>query len=403
MKTYQWVVVVFVSMVHFSAFTQRMDIVPFLVDLRDVYDVGYAEVGGLASAFLLGYALFQIPAGMLADRYSPKLLIFIGVSVMFAASLLFAVLEVFWLALVLRFIMGLSSAMLFSPGIKLVSTFTPSDKRGVSIGIMEGGAGLGMLMTLTVLPILSLYVDFRILFIFLSFLLLVLLISFLFLPAYNKKEVEAEKQSEGSRLKRLSLIELIKKPIVLRLVGISFFGLFGLHGFITWLPTYLETLGGFSKNQVGGIMAVTMISQIIMGPVSGKVSDWMGERRTTLIAGSIMMAVSSVWLLAFKDSGIYFAAVLIGAGISWAMAPMLTIASELIKESEGAVISIINTVGQSASAISGYVYGLIFEWTGHFQWIWFSCLLMFTIRIALSLGKLEEKGSGTSREETENA
>jgi predicted MFS family arabinose efflux permease len=391
MKMYQWVLVLFVSMVHFSAFTQRMNVVPFLVDLRSVYGVGYAEVGGLASAFLLGYALFQIPAGVLADRYSPKKLIFIGVSTMFAASLLFAVLHTFWLALVLRFVMGASSAMLFSPGIKLVSAYTPSDKRGLSIGIMEGGAGLGMLMTLTLLPILSLYVDFLTLFIALSFVLLLLLFVFLFLPKSSKKEDEGQEAAAALSSSRVSLMELVKKPVVIRLVGISFFGLFGLHGFLTWLPTYLEAIGGFSKQQAAWVMAVAMVSQIIMGPVSGKVSDWMGERKSTLIAGSVMLAASAVWLLVFEDSGIYFTAFLIGSGISWAMAPMLTIASELIKESEGAVISIINTVGQSASAISGYVFGLFFELSGHFQWIWFSCLLMFAIRIFLSLGNLEDR------------
>ncbi|TWT25358.1 MFS transporter [Planomicrobium sp. CPCC 101110] len=391
MKTYQWVLVLFVSMVHFSAFTQRMNVVPFLVDLRDVYGVGYAEVGGLASAFLLGYALFQIPAGVLADRYSPKKLIFIGVSTMFAASLLFAVLHTFWLALLLRFVMGLSSAMLFSPGIKLISAYTPRAKRGLSIGIMEGGAGLGMLMTLTLLPLLSLYVNFQTLFIALSFVLLLLLVMFLFLPKSGEGKRNEQKIGSMAGTKRIRLIDLIKKPVVIRLIGISFFGLFGLHGFLTWLPTYLEAVGGFSKQQAAWVMAVAMVSQIIMGPVSGKVSDWMEERKSTLVAGSVMLAASAVWLLVFGDSGIFFTAILIGTGISWAMAPMLTIASELIKESEGAVISIINTVGQSASAISGYVFGLFFELSGHFQWIWFSCLLLFAIRIVLSLGNLEDE------------
>ena len=61
MKFHQWIVVYFVTLIHFMAFTQRMDVVPFLIELRDVYDVGYAEVGGLVSAFLLGYAFFQYP------------------------------------------------------------------------------------------------------------------------------------------------------------------------------------------------------------------------------------------------------------------------------------------------------------------------------------------------------
>jgi sugar phosphate permease len=137
MKSYQWLVVFFVSLIHLTAFTQRMDVVPFLVDLRDVYHVGYAEVGGLVSAFLLGYALFQIPAGNLADRYSPKLLILIGVLVMLMTSIISVFVHSLLFALVLRFLMGMSSAMLFSPGIKLISSYTPKRTRG-SLG-NDGG------------------------------------------------------------------------------------------------------------------------------------------------------------------------------------------------------------------------------------------------------------------------
>lgn len=390
MKSYQWLVVFFVSLIHLTAFTQRMDVVPFLVDLRDVYHVGYAEVGGLVSAFLLGYALFQIPAGSLADRYSPKLLILIGVLVMLVTSIIFVFVHSLLFALVLRFLMGVSSAMLFSPGIKLISSYTPKRTRGSSLGMMEGGAGMGMLITLTVFPILSVYVHWKILFLSLSFLLLLILFMFIFLPSEEKKEVDPGEKS-GRNQKRIPFFQLIKKPVILRLIGIAFFGLFGLYGFLTWLPTYLESVAGFTKQKVGWIMAITMISQIIMGPVSGKVSDWMGQRETTLIIGTAMLAFSSIWLLAFKDFGIYVVVIFIGAGISWSMAPMLALATEVLSEKmEGSVIGIMNTVGQIASAISGYVFGLIFEISGHFQWIWLTCLIVFIIRIMLASKKLED-------------
>lgn len=199
MKSYQWLVVFFVSLIHLTAFTQRMDVVPFLVDLRDVYHVGYAEVGGLVSAFLLGYALFQIPAGSLADRYSPKLLILIGVLVMLVTSIIFVFVHSLLFALVLRFLMGVSSAMLFSPGIKLISSYTPKRTRGSSLGMMEGGAGMGMLITLTVFPILSVYVHWKILFLSLSFLLLLILFMFIFLPSEEKKEVDPGEKVVGIR------------------------------------------------------------------------------------------------------------------------------------------------------------------------------------------------------------
>ncbi|MCQ6268360.1 MFS transporter [Fictibacillus sp. WQ 8-8] len=383
----QWFVVLYVSFIHFIAFAHRMEVVPFFTDLKDTYQTGYAEIGGLVSAFLLGYAVFQIPAGTLADRYSPKRLILIGLLIMLSTSFLFTVTHSLLLSLFLRFLMGASSAMLFSPGIKLISSFTPKEKRGMSIGILEAAAGMGMLLTLTIFPILSVYIEWNLLFVVLTIILLPVIALFGKVPGENQPVNEG--QLERSKMPFLTLL---KNPKVLRLMGIAFFGLFGLYGFIAWLPTYLETSIGYSKQETGIIMAVTMVSQVIMAPVSGKLSDWMGQRKATLIYGSFLMTISSLWLLLFHNMGIYFVAVLIGTGISWSMAPMLTLATEVVSVNKaGSVISIMNTVGQLASAISGFVYGMMYDWFGDFQMVWLGCLIAFVIRILFCLGDLENK------------
>ncbi|KIL48485.1 MFS transporter [Jeotgalibacillus soli] len=386
MTNRQWFIVIFVSFIHFLAFSHRMEVVPFLVDLKNQYGVGYAEAGGLVSVFLLGYAVFQIPAGTLADRYSPRGLIIIGLITMMISSIIFSLTYSFYLALVLRFIMGASSAMLFSPGIKLISTFTPKEKRGVSIGVLEGAAGMGMLLTLTVFPIFSALIDWQWLYLVLSFMLLPVL--FLFLVVPMKDNGTEGKQEED--MKPGSFSELLKNKKIQRLLGIAFFGLFGLYGFLAWMPTYLESSLGYTKQETGWVMAIMMVAQIFAAPLSGKFSDFLGQRKSTLLIGSILMAVSSLWLLLLDDFWIYIVAVVIGTGISWSMAPMLALATEIVHvKIAGSVISIMNTVGQIASAISGYVYGMLYDIFGNFQIIWAVCLIAFILRIIFTLGELE--------------
>jgi predicted MFS family arabinose efflux permease len=364
MNRLQWFIVIFISFIHLIAFAHRMEVVPFLVDLTQFYSVGYKEVGGLMSAFLLGYAFFQIPAGTLSDKYSPKRLIVIGSITMNITSLLFAITDSLLLSLILRFFMGASSAMIFSPGIKLISSHTPKEKRGVSIGILEAAAGMGMLLALTIFPILSSVIRWNYLFFGLSIILLPVVLVFISVPD-GKQEVTNGNEPQISKTDFLNLFHNGK---VLRLLGISFFGLFGLYGFIVWFPTYLESSLGYTKNEVGIIMAVTMIFQVIMAPISGKISDWMGQRKMTLIFGSALMLFSSLWLLIFQSFGIYFISIIIGTGISFSMAPMLTLATEVVSVSmAGSVISVMNTVGQIASAISGYVFGSLYDFSSNFQ------------------------------------
>ncbi|MGG3468540.1 MFS transporter [Neobacillus pocheonensis] len=386
MNRFQWFIVCFVSFIHFLALSHRMEVVPFLVDLKDVYHVGYTEVGGLLSAFLLGYAVFQIPAGTLADRYSPIGLIVIGLSVMMISSIIFSVTHSLYLAFFLRFIMGASAAMIFSPAIKMISTHSPEEKRGISIGILEGAAGMGSLLTLTVFPILSAYVAWNKLFLILSILLLPTLL--LFLKITKGKSTSEMKEMNGITLK--VFWNLFKDKKILRLLGISFFGLFGLYGFLAWMPTYLETAMGYTKQQTGLIMAIMLVAQTIGAPLSGKLSDLLGERKSTLMIGSLLAAGSSLWLIFLNDQWIYFTAFVIGTAISWSLAPMLTIATEMVHVNiAGSVISIMNTVGQIGSAISGYVFGMLYDTFGSFQMIWLVSFLACLLRILFTFGELE--------------
>ncbi|PLR77034.1 hypothetical protein CU633_12510 [Bacillus sp. V3-13] len=394
MTRLQWLIVGFVSFIHFLAFSHRMEVVPFLVDLKDMYNAGFAEVGGLVSSFLLGYAAFQIPAGTLADRYSPRWLILIGLTTMMVSSIIFSLTDSLYLALILRFIMGASSAMLFSPGIKLISTFTPKEKRGVSIGILEGAAGMGMLLTLTIFPILSSFVEWNLLFLLLSLLLLPVLLLFLKIPEGESNTNE----DENKRIRPSGFFDLFKNKKIVRLLGIAFFGLFGLYGFLAWMPTYMEAAMGYTKRETGLVMAIMMIAQIIAAPLSGKISDFLGQRKSTLMIGSCLMAASALWLYILNDYLIYLVAVIIGTGISWSMAPMLALATEIVHINlAGSVISIMNTVGQIASALSGYIFGLLYDQFGTFHIIWMACLASFIIRILFTLGELENHEANNSK------
>src|SRR5579864_5948400 len=94
--------------VFFIANAQRIDVVPFFNDLRAVYHVDYAGVGGLLSAYLLGYVLAQIPAGLAADNLPARRVTITGLAAMAVASPLFGLTASYRTALVLRFLMGIA-------------------------------------------------------------------------------------------------------------------------------------------------------------------------------------------------------------------------------------------------------------------------------------------------------
>jgi len=65
---------------------QRIAVVPFFNDLRRLFHIDYTAAGGLLSAYLLGYVLTQIPAGLAADNLPTRRVIVAGLAEMIAGG-----------------------------------------------------------------------------------------------------------------------------------------------------------------------------------------------------------------------------------------------------------------------------------------------------------------------------
>jgi len=129
---------------------QRIDVVPFFTGLRVDYGVDYAGVGALLSAYLLGYVLGQVPMGLAADNLPTRRVTVAGLALMVVTSGLFALTREYWLAMLWRFLMGISGAALYSSTVKQLLTVAPS--RGTAMGVLQSGAGAGMIVGLVGLP-----------------------------------------------------------------------------------------------------------------------------------------------------------------------------------------------------------------------------------------------------------
>jgi MFS transporter, ACS family, glucarate transporter len=122
-------------------------------------------MGYIFGVFALGYALFQIPAGWLADRYGPKKALS---GVVLAWSTFTALSGAAWNAasmLVLRFLFGIGEAGAFPGATKAMYKWIPARERGIANGIFHSGARVGAAVSLFLLPFLIRLVGWRMTFI----------------------------------------------------------------------------------------------------------------------------------------------------------------------------------------------------------------------------------------------
>ncbi|HEV2438692.1 MAG TPA: MFS transporter [bacterium] len=350
--------------VFFIANAQRIDVVPFFNDLRAVYHVDYAGVGGLLSAYLLGYVLAQIPAGLAADNVPARKVTLTGLACMTVTSALFALTGRYATALALRFLMGLSGAALYSSTVKLMLGAAPN--RGAAMGILQSGAGAGTVAGLFLMPLMSAWVGVPAAFLALAVATAVVLAGCaVWLPA------GAPRRTGGEPALR-QIAGIAGRRTFVFLSASVFLALFSAYGITAWLPTYLANVFGFSRTAAGGLAAVVNVALLAASPFAGTLSDRLGTRTPVILAGFGLLVASFALLAGVHSAAaVAVSTVLAGTGLALTLPILTTLTTELFGiQRAGVAVSLNLAVGQIASTISGVLFGYVLDATRSFTLVW---------------------------------
>lgn len=113
--------------------------------MRD-FNVHAAGLGIIASAYFYSYTPMQIPAGMLYDRFGPRVLITIAVILCTLGCLFFGLTESRWFAAVGRVFMGVGSAFSFIGILILASRWFASHHYALLVGIAQALSSVGAII-----------------------------------------------------------------------------------------------------------------------------------------------------------------------------------------------------------------------------------------------------------------
>lgn len=128
---------------YFLAMLHRNGLGVAALEAQARFDVGPALLSLLPMLQLLIYVLFQIPAGLLADRLGPRYTLVIGIGAMMIGSGFFALAPNVELAVVGRFLIGLGDALVFLNVIRLAALWFPRARYALVSGLtaVVGGTG----------------------------------------------------------------------------------------------------------------------------------------------------------------------------------------------------------------------------------------------------------------------
>jgi MFS transporter, ACS family, glucarate transporter len=134
------------------AFLDRTNISVAGLQMRRDYAIDPIQLGWVFSAFLIGYAAFQIPAGWLAARIGPRLLLTLallwwGVFSVATAWVPAGSAHAITLLILVRFGLGIGEAAVYPSGNQFVSRWVPAQERGKANGLIFAGVGAGSGLT----------------------------------------------------------------------------------------------------------------------------------------------------------------------------------------------------------------------------------------------------------------
>jgi len=130
------------------AFLDRTNISVAGVQMRQEYGIDQVRLGWVFSAFLIGYALFQVPAGWLAMRFGPRkvltgALVWWGVFTALTALVPPDASHALLMLFLVRFALGIGESVVYPSGNQLLSRWIPVQERGKANGWIFAGVGAG--------------------------------------------------------------------------------------------------------------------------------------------------------------------------------------------------------------------------------------------------------------------
>ena len=265
-----------------SAFTVVYITQPVLPVLESEFAIDARTASLSVSMVVLAIALANLPFGALADRYPIKPIIVVGGGIVALTSLICAVAHHFALLIVARFVQGLFIPSLTTCIAAYLARNLPTARLNVVMGsyvaaTVAGGLG-GRLLGGWIHPPLH----WRYAFVSAS----VLVIAATLAASRWLPREDAKRKTEA---RQAGFIELLAEPGLLRMFAVAFGAFFVFSSTFNYLPFYLSKPPFAAPTEVITLMYLAYLVGIVIGPMSGKLSNRLGSG-PTMILGSLILA-----------------------------------------------------------------------------------------------------------------
>jgi MFS transporter, ACS family, glucarate transporter len=378
----RYVLVVWLMVLSAVAFLDRTNISIAGIQLSHDYGINNTRLGWVFSAFLIGYASFQIPAGLLARHLGPRRVlaaggvwwgIFTALTALVPPDIGGAIL----LLVLVRFALGAGEATMYPATSQFVERWFPVEERGKANGIIFAGVGLGSGLTPVLVTAIILHFGWRASFWF-SAAIGAAVASVWYFAARDTPErhpwvgdaeralvvsgrsIPGTKESDPAAYGKRTIpwLRILSSRSILGLTVSYFSFCYVAWMFFAWMYIYMAQVRGLNLKTSAVYAMLPFIAMTVGCLLGGVVSDWIVTRyglRTgrCLLPGMSLVATAVLLVVGSRAHSAAVAALVLacGAGVLYlAQSAFWAVSADVAGEYTGVVSGMMNMGGQIGGA-----------------------------------------------------
>lgn len=267
-----------------------------------ITDLGFSRTAGgsVFNAYLFSYIALTPLTGYLTDRFGARRVIATCAFILGLGVCLMGTVNTFWTACLSFAIVGLGATGMWTPVITVVQRWFAPNRRGLALGILSTGYGLGFATMGVAFPWIVNNFTWRYSWYFLGVAALVMVLvngillrsnpeSSGYLPWGQKEATPLIAQGDKAHPKGGFLLNVFKDR-TFWVIGLSYFFIsYSLYGITTFMVDYAQFQMGLPLSKASFLATVHGVCQVVGVLTILPLSDYLGRKKTIIISNSFIM------------------------------------------------------------------------------------------------------------------
>jgi MFS transporter, ACS family, glucarate transporter len=374
----RWFVVATLFGLSFACYMERVNLSVAAELMMPALSLTKGDLAIIFNSFLVGYAVFQVPAGWLGDRFGSRMVLGLSALAWGVLTVLTGLLPgvitlraaaTVTLLVTLRFLLGASEASTYPVAARAVHQWMPPERRGFGNSLMLMGSSVASAFTAPFVSWSMLRFGWRASFYLTSivaFAVALVWLSFRRMPPAASDQAPVQRQ--GGRWLNTNVV----------LLSLSYVSEgYLLFMFVSWLYIYLVEVRGFSLAKGGWVAALPWLAAIAATPLGGFISDHIAVHRGRIASARIlvMTGYTSSGLLLLAAALVHARPLAVSAlcvslgSLYLSESSFWTTASSIAGSNGGVVAGFMNTIGILGGIASNSIVPPLVKRYGYEGWI----------------------------------